>query len=283
MKRILFLVLLSLMVLSCSKQTSELKITQDRTVEEKEVVADTVDSGERKPLINITKDDTLKIMVRADGAPGMYLDSDGELKGFYVELEKEIMKEMGQKYELISYTDLGPLIQQMKEGTAHNALATPNLPDYASFLNLSINYEILNYVIFLNNQSESIESSSKEEAIKSLFGKKIGVQTRGHIYQALRDYKDIEIAEYPTTTVAMEALNNGEVYAVPEVKRIGKYYAKKNSWSVKPIGAPIITQRIATGFSQALDPSVIDRYNVALQSLLDSGYVDRLHKSYFGE
>ena len=62
-----------------------------------------------------------------------------------------------------------------------------------------------------------------------------------------------------------------------------EYYSKINNWDLKAVGEPIITQEITTGFSQVLDTSVVDRYNVALQSLIDSGFVDRLYKEYFGE
>ncbi|WP_187759644.1 substrate-binding periplasmic protein [Thiospirochaeta perfilievii] len=283
MKKILIYSLLTIFIFSCSKQATELEVSES-TVKEKQKVIDksTTSEEETKPLTLITKDDTLEIWVRSDGAPGMFLNDNGELEGFYVDLEKEIMKEMGQKYKFIPYSDLGPLVQKIKDGTAHSALAGPIVPDYKAMLNFSIPYEVLSYIIFLPEESDEIIPDNKEDAIKTLFGKKIGVQTRGHIYQLLRDYKDIQIVEYPTTTVAMEALNNGEVDAVPEVKRVGLANANLNNWKVKPVGAPIFSLNIGTGFSKVLDPSVVDRYNRALQSLIDSGYVDELYNSYFG-
>ncbi len=283
MNKILIFVLLSILLLSCSKKTSDLELVESSPEVKDKVTVEVSSTEELKPLKIITKDDSLQIMVRADGAPGMFLNEQGELEGFYVELEKAVMKEMGQKYELRSYTDLGPLIQNIKSGTYHTTLSTPIIDDFKAMLNISNAFEVLNYVIFLQEESQEVIPDNKEEAIKSLFGKKIGVQTRGHIYQMLRTYKDIEIVEYPTTTVAMEALNRGEVDAVPEVKRIGIYYAKLNNWNVKPVGASIFGLNIGTGFSLTLDPSVVDRYNVALKSLIDSGYVDNLYKEYFGE
>ncbi|OQY40400.1 MAG: hypothetical protein B6229_01885 [Spirochaetaceae bacterium 4572_7] len=284
MKKITLVLFLLLLSVSCSRKNSELIISKSNVTEDKvEKKSQQIDDVDKKPLIEITKTDSLKIYVRSDGAPGMYLDTDGVLKGFYIDLEKAIMKEMGQKYELISYSDVGPVVQKIKSGIAHSALATPLLPDYKTFLNISNQYEILKYVIFLPSKLDLIVPENKENTIKTLSGKRVGVQTRGHIYQLLRDYKNIELVEYPTTTVAMEALSKGEIDAVPEVKRIGKYYSKKNNWAVKPAGSPIFSLNIGTGFSKALDPSVVDRYNVALKSLIDSGYVDTLYKSYFGE
>lgn len=285
MKKSLIVLLLALFLFSCNKRVSELEITEDITITEevKEKTVYETTKAETKPLIIITRNDSLQIMVRSDGAPGMFLNESGEVEGFYVELEKAIMKEMEQKYELIAYTDLGPLLQNLKSGAVHSALATPLISDFKTFLNISNPYEVLEFVIFLQSDSKLIVPDKKEEAIRTLYGKKIGVQTRGHVYQVLRGYKDIKIIEYPTTTVAMEALNKGEVDAVPEVKRIGQLYSKQNNWNVKPVGAPIFGLDVGTGFSQALDSSVIDRYNVALKTLLDSGYVDNLFNNYFSE
>lgn len=283
MKRILILLGITCLILSCNKKESELEITENAPVviKEKPVVVTT--EVETKPLLLITKDDTLQIYVRADGAPGMYLADDGELKGFYVDLEKAIMEEMGQKYNLNAYSDVGPLIVKIKSGAGHSALSVPNSPDYETFLNLSIVYEILEFVLIIQETNNEIVAGNREELLKQLSGKKVGVQTRAHIYQVLRDYKEIELVEYSTTTQAIEALNRGEIDAVPEVKRILEHYSGIKNWNLKAVGEPIITQEITTGFSQVLDPSVVERYNIALQSLIDSAYVDNLHKSYFGE
>lgn len=283
MKKTLLFLFIVTIVLSCTKENDTELILAEPEKPKEEVAERDVSMDEKKPLIQITKDDTLKILVRADGAPGMFLNDKDELEGFYVDLEKAVMKEMEQKFELIAYTDQGVAIHELINGDVHNALAAPIVPDFQALLNLSIGFEVLNYVIFLPSESDIIIPDNKEEAIKTLFGKKIGVQTRGHIYQVLRDYKDIEIIEYQTTTVAMEALNRGEIDAVPEVKRVGQYYADLNKWNVKPVGAPIFSLNIGTAFSKALEISVVDRYNVALQTLIDSGYVAKLHKEYFGE
>lgn len=286
MKKIslIFIILLIFSITSCSRNKKETELELNEPVAEKEEVeVQEIVDDETKPLIEITKDDALQIWVRADGAPGMFLNADNELEGFYVDLEVAVMEEMGQKYDFVPYTDLGPLVQKIKNGSAHSALSTPVVPDFEAFLNISIPFEVLTYVVFLPLESDEIIPDNKEEAIKALYGKKIGVQTRGHIYQVLRDHKEIEIIEYPTTTVAMEALHNGEVDAVPEVKRIGILYAKENNWNVKPVGAPIFGLDIGTGFSQAINPSVVDRYNKALQTLIDNGYVAELYNSYFGE
>lgn len=267
----------------CDNQETELVIIED-SPQAQRIAEDKIESGTDtvKPLRIIKPEDTLEIFVRADGAPGMYLGDDGELHGFYVELEKMIMKEMGQAYLLRSYNDVGPVAQGLKSGIYHIALAAPDLPEYRSFLNLSISYEVLRYVTFIQNGNVEIQGETKDEILNSLHGKKVGVQTRGHIYQALRDIREIELVEYPTTTKALADLDKGLLDAVPDVKRIGEHYLALNGWDIKPVGSPIISHNLTTAFSQTLDRSLIDRYNTALQRLVSDGRFEVLRESHFG-
>ncbi|MBB6479965.1 substrate-binding periplasmic protein [Spirochaeta isovalerica] len=240
------------------------------------------EQAETKPLIVVSPDDVIEILVRADGAPGMYLGEDGEVHGFYVDLEKMVMKEMGQAYHFYPYSSIADIFVGFKSGIYHSALSTPDVPDYQALFDLSIPYEILHYVTFVRVDNNEIKGDTREEIIKSLYGKKVGVQTQGHIYQALRDYKEIELVEYETTTKALEALNAGLLDAVPDVKRIGEYYRNLKGWNIKPVGEPIINHEICTSFSKALDPSLVERYDKALKKLIDEGKVKTLWESYFG-
>jgi ABC-type amino acid transport substrate-binding protein len=281
-KPVMILILLSAILLfSCTKENiiiNEENISEPKVDEVVEIASD----EESKPLIVVSPTDVVEIVVRADGAPGMYLGDDNEVHGFYVDLEKMVMKEMGQSFHFYPYSDLGPVLHGLKTGIYHIALAVPDVPDYRALFNLSLPYEILHFVTFVRNDNNDIQGATKEEIIKTLYGRKVGVQTQGHIYQALREYKEIELVEYETTTSALEALNKGLLDAVPDVKRIGNYYRKLNNWDIKSVGDPIISQKITTSFSLALDPSLRDRYNIALKSVIDDGRLKTLWESYFG-
>ncbi len=280
-KLVLLLLFFSIISLTgCSKKDTELYI-EDKNVQNptKDEEHEITTNEENKPLLTVSKSDTVQIFVRQDGAPGMYLHEDGEVYGFYVDLEKMVMEEIGQKYKFVPYDDAGPVINGLKSGTHHIALAAPDLPGYRSIFNLSIPYEILHYITFVQKDNDEIKGSTIEELLKSLHGKKVGVQTQGHIYHSLRE---IELIEYPTTTSAMEDLNKGLIDAVPDVERIGIYYAEKNDWDVKPVGQPIISHIITTAISQMFEPSLLNRYNKALETIISDGRRDTLWESYFG-
>lgn len=278
---IVLIVIYMIILLGCER--NEVIIDKDGPqITVKKEPEGTIGPIENKPLIVVAATDTIQIFVREDGAPGMYLGKDSQVHGFYVDLERMVMKEMGQSYNFVPYSDVGPVAQALKSGTHHIALAAPDLADYRSFLNLSIPYEILNYVTFVQKKNNVIKGTTKEELIKSLHGKRVGVQTRGHIYQALRDIKEIELLEYPTTTKALEDLDKGLLDAVPDVKRIGIYYAKQNGWDIVPVGKPIISHKLTTAISQRFEVSLLNRYNKALKALISNGRFDALYETYFG-
>lgn len=271
-----------LLILSCGKKDEVVIEEESITSEVLTEAPAAVESTEGKPLIQLTSKDTLKILVRADGAPGMWLGEDKRVHGFYVDLEKMVMKKMGQNYLFVPYYDIGPAAFALKTGTHHSAVAVPDVPDFRAMLNMTIPYEIITYVTYVQKGDNTVTGGTKEEIIRSFHGKRVGVQTLGHIYQILRDIKEIELVEYPTTTKAMEALNRGDVDVVPENKETGEYYAKKYGWQVKQVGGVILAYKNTTGFSLVYDTSIIKRYNLALQELIKDGSVERLWESYYG-
>ncbi len=282
-KKVLIFTFLIIGLLGCKGKEAELIIEEDITeLTNSEEIQQPAKSGVNKPILSVSPSDIVQIFVREDGAPGMYVGEDGEVQGFYVDLEKEVMKEMHQSFRFVTYNDAGPVILGLKSGTHHFALAAPDIPDFRASFNLSIPYEILHFVTFVQNSNTTITGTTREEIIQSLHGKRVGVQTQGHIYQILRAIKEIELIEYPTTTKAMEDLNNGLLDAVPDVKRIGIYYATLYNWDIKPIGEPIISHKITTAMSQMFEPELLDRYNKALQTIIDDGRRDEIYESYFG-
>lgn len=283
MKRFLGLSLTLMLICfpSCTKEKLIIDEVSAREIETPST-GEVPEQEETKPLIVLSPDDVIEILVRADGAPGMYLGEDGEVHGFYVDLEKLVMKEMGQAYHFYPYSSIASIFVGYKSGIYHSALATPDVPDYRALFYLSIPYEILHYVTFVREENREIKGETREDIIKSLYGKKVGVQTQGHIYQVLRDYKEIELVEYETTTKALEDLDAGLLDAVPDVKRIGEYYRNLKEWNIKPVGEPIINHEICTSFSKSLDPSFVEKYDEALKKLIDNGQVRILWESYFG-
>lgn len=278
-------ILVFLLFTACADEQPKLVIFGDEqssdSLDNNPDLSETADSAERKTAVMINPDDMITIMVRADGAPGMYLGDDGDVHGFYIDLTKMIMSEMQQNYRFQAYTDLGPVIHGIKAGTMQIALTAPDVPDYKALAHLTVPFETHRVVTFRRSGDTSIGGATAEDVIESFKGKKIGVQTRAHVYQALREEKEIELVEFPTSTLAMEALDRGDVDAVPDVKRVGIYYANSKGWNIEAAGAPILELNICNAVSRAIDESFLVKYNNAISKVINDGRLKKLYEDYF--
>lgn len=279
MKKTLLLLFL-IFFYGCKEKHTELTINNSQTTESEHITSKTKNTASRRELIEIKKEDTLKILIRSDFAPWSYISEDKKLVGYHAELIQSLMGRMGQKFKFIPYNDTGKVIQGFKTGEYHAAVVVSHSPDYLALANMSIIYDTLNYVTFIRTKDKKNYKDQSRDIIKQFSGKKIGAEARGNIYQSLRDYKNIKLVEYPTTTEALRALNRGDVDAVPAIKDVGNYYNKLNNWSLTNLNSVIFSYNISTGFSRALDKSIIERYNQALSEAIEEDFIEYLRIKY---
>lgn len=279
MKKVLLLTII-ILLFGCKNKKTELTIKENHIVSDNFNTKENLTERNSKELIKISSKDSLKILFRADFAPAMYLDKNGVPRGYYTELVKHLMKSMEQEYQLIPYWDAGKIIQGYKTGDYHMAIAISHVPDYLSLGNMSIAYDTLNYVIFVQIKDKLKYIEDKKSMIEQLSGKRVGVSARGNIYQTLRHNKNIKLVEYPTTTEALNALNRGEVDVVPALKDVGNYYIEENNWSLTSLKPVIFSFKASSAFSKKLDKSIVDSYNRALSEAMESGYMDNYKKDF---
>ena len=208
---------------------------------------------------------------------------NNEFKGFYVEVESAILERMGQKYVFVEYTNSEKVVMDIKDGSIHCGVASPIIPDFQQLANFADSYTTLDLITLVQQDTDNIGGITPEEVIKSLFGKTVGVQARGIEYNLLREYREINIVEYETGTVALEKLAIGEVDAKIENKEIALYHARMNGWDIKPVGVPLHSMVLAMSFSKRVDPEIITRYNAALKEIQNDSTYDRIYNSWFGE
>lgn len=279
---ILFFVFVSLVFNSgCGKGNSVevKKVNPDSPVE---INGEGPDDEALKPKVTITPDYTYVAYIREDSAPHMFFDESGDAQGFYVELERAVLKQMGHdNYRFEGFVDVGPMLHELKEGTAHSALAAPRTSDFEKIFNLSDTYMTIDFVCFVRNGYDSLEGSTRASLIESLSGKNIGVQARSQIYDLFRARKDINLIEYSTSTIALKKLAEGEVDVVPDVRQIGEYYSELNNWNISPYGPVLASIEAVTAFSRAVNKDFVERYNKALAEIKRNGTFDILYKELF--
>ena len=277
----LSIVFFFLLIVACTKET---EITTENVSKPEQTTESTDEKSisEELPLIKINKGDELIVAVRYDYGPYMWVENNN-FKGFLVDVEKTILKRMGQNYIFVEFTNAEKVVMDLKDGKVHCTIGVPKIQDYEQLFNLADSYLTVTWITLVHKDTNDIGGSTREEVIQSLFGKTVGVQARGVEYNMLREYKEINLIEYETGTVALEKLANKEVDAKVEVKEIALHLAKINGWDIKPVGVPLDNSVVAMGFSKRVDPEIIGRYNAALKSIQDDGTYDKIYNSWFGE
>jgi len=275
---IAFLLLISL--IGCSKKT---EFTVEKVEKEAplEVTEQVSPEPARKDSIRISPDSDLLVYVRSDYQPFSWEDEEGRLTGWVVDVETAVFEEMGQNYRLIPYTDTAQAIQDMKSGLAHCVLAVPVTPDFEKIMILGQSWVNLDLYIFTREGTTDIGGETREESIKSLFGHVVGVQARGLEYNIFREYKEIQLEEFESGTIAMRKLASGEVAAKAEFIQTGLFQAKEENLPIKPVGVPIFSVKGGIGFNLDMDPQIVESYNAALQRLQDRGVLDQLYAKWF--
>ena len=163
----------------CNRKTNvTVETVSDNLVEVEKPLEQVPGNQSQNPLLAIFPEDELILAVRSDYEPFMWLDSNGELTGWLVDVERTIWDELGQSYRMVPYDDVGKMGQDVKSGVAHAALAVPYTPDYEKIFNLGEPWIFMDLMVFVRQETDSIGGDTSEECIESLFGKKVGVQVR---------------------------------------------------------------------------------------------------------
>ena len=279
---LVLVVLTALLFPGCNRKT---QVVAEKLSDEPVIKDSSFESGkdpERAPLTVIHPDEELLLMVRSDYEPFMWKNENGELTGWLVDVEKAVWEELGQKIAMVPYTDAGKATQDVKSGVAHALVGTPYTPDYEKILNIGDPWVFLDLMIFVNQDNTDIGGSSMEECIQSLSAKRVGVQVRGIELNLLREYKNIELVEYETGTVAIRKMAEGAVDAKLEIMQPALYQANKEKLSIKPVGVPLMTVEGSLGFYKGLNPEIIRKYNQGISTIHENGTYDRIYEKWFG-
>ena len=270
--------LLILCIFSSCERKSDLEV---KKVEKKIGTAAEQKIISGNPVLSIIdQEEGLRVAVRSDYPPYMYLNENNELIGLLVESEKAIFDEMNYKYTFIPITDVGKALQDLKVGAIHAALGLTNQSIFAEY-KLAKNYFSFAAYIFVRPEEKDINGPTPEELLASLSGKTIGVQTRGSDLDMVRGIADIKYKEYATGTVALQALADGEVDAKIEILEVVYDFNLKHGTDLIPTGVPIYEITANTGFYPGLEQAIVNNYNQALDKVVAGGTIDKIYKKYF--
>lgn len=211
--------------------------------------------------------------------PPYEFKENGELTGFDIEVTKAILDEMGLKSKWIE-KKWPHLMTDLKAGIIHFLPNTGFSEDRKKFMRFTKPYANLKYNVFVHNDNTDIGGKTKDETIKSLYGKKVAIVSGYIIKDVLREHKEIKLLETKTDDEGIEKLVNGEVEAFVTMTPYILYQKKIKNYPIKFVGEALINRPYATTITMKLDESFVEKYNKALEKIQENGVFDKIHKKW---
>jgi len=214
--------------------------------------------GENPEGVNVG---VLKVAIDTNHKPFAYYE-DGELKGFEVDLVREIGKRMNVRVEFVT-TTWNDLIPSVLNGKCNCACCV-------------MTEERRVFVNFTDPYLETWQVLLSKEGLKEIDGKRVGV-LRGSDGQSLaltlgNSGVKFDLRVFDSLDSALSSLDRGEIdvliidnYLAPKgYKTVGKYNVQVYAFAVK-------------------DEKIAEAINTTLKSIKEDGTYDRIYEKWFGK
>ena len=235
--------------------------------------------GEKKAADGKAAMKVLKIGTNPDFAPFEFLDSNGKMAGFDLDLIHAIGKKIGKeiKMENIAFDGLIPALQTGNIDLAIAGMAiTPARQEVVLF---SEPYYHSGLTILVRKDGANIAG------IKDLEGKKVAVQMGTTASVMAKGIPGAVVKEFNTSADAFLELKNGGSDAVINHLPVVKYYLKSNGGPDSPfkiVGEPLTNAPDAIAAKKD-NQKLIAEVNKALLEMKANGEYDALYEKWFGE
>ena len=234
------------------------------------VVATACGGDETRSVSQSAENGTLTVGIKFD-QPGLGLrNPDGSFSGFDVEVAKYVAGQLGVPEESIEFKE-APSAQRetlIQNGEVDYVVATYSITDSRK--------EKVDFAgpYFIAGQSLLVRADDTEiTGPDSLNGGKRLCSVAGSTpAQNVKDNyaKDVQLQEFDTYSLCVEALRNGAVDAVTTDDIILAGYAAQSPGDFKVVGEPFTTERYGIGLAKGDDESR-NAINDAIQEMIDSG------------
>ncbi len=231
---------------------------------------------EAQPAAEPTARITIKVGMNAEYPPFEFVDEEGNIVGFDVDLIAALAERAGFDYELIN----------TKWDGIFAALAAGEFDVVASAVTITEErQQIVDFTDPYFNAGQSIAVLATNEEIKGvedLKGKRIGVQlgTTGDIEAS--KIEGAIVKRYEEITLAFQALANGDVDAVVNDTPTSAAIIKANpELNAKIVGEPFTNEFYGIAVNKN-KPEIRDALNKALAEIKEDGTYDEIYQKWFG-
>ncbi len=215
------------------------------------------------------------IGTNAEYPPFEYVDENGEIQGFDIDLMKAIAKAAGFEPEFVN-TRWDGIFVALASGEFDAVISAATITDERKqTVDFSEPY-------FNAGQVLAVKKGSDIKGLEDLAGKKVGVQlgTTGDIWAS--ENTDAEVVRYDEITLAMQALANGDVDAVINDGPTTADMIKANpEWNVEIVAGPFTDEFYGIAVRKDA-PEILAAINKGLEAVRASGEYDQIYEKWFG-
>lgn len=272
-KRFMYTLLLAvaalLMLAACTAvtpATTEAPAATDATTEES--------AAEEAPAGDLA---VVTVGTNAEYQPFEFVDENGEIVGFDIELMKAIGERAGFTPEFVN-TKWDGIFVALASGEFDTVISAVTItPERAETIDFSDAY-------FNAGQGIAVQSSNDTitDANSLVSGMKVGVQggTTGDIW--LTENTEVEVARFDENPLAVQALAAGDVDAVvADFPTLSDILKQNPELDLKLVGDPFTEELYGIGIRKGQD-ELKESINAALASLKEDGTYDAIFDKYFG-
>jgi len=211
----------------------------------------------------------------AEYPPFEFVDDNGEIQGFDIDLMNAIAKAAGFEPEFVN-TRWDGIFVALASGEFDAVISAATITDERKqTVDFSDPY-------FNAGQVLAVKRGSDIKSVDDLAGKKVGVQlgTTGDIWAS--DNTDAEVVRYDEITLAMQALANGDVDAVINDAPTTADMIKANpEWNIEIVDGPFTEEYYGIAVRKDA-PAVLEAINKGLAAVKESGEYDEIYNKWFG-
>lgn len=213
----------------------------------------------------------------AEYQPFEYVDENGEITGFDIELMKAIGERAGFTPEFIN-TKWDGIFVALASGEFDTVISAVTItPERAETVDFSDPYFNAGQGIAVAADNTTITGPDSLVA-----GITVGVQggTTGDIW--LTENTDVTVARFDENPLAVQALANGDVDAVvADLPTLADTLKQNPELNLMVVGEPF-TEELYGIAIQKEKPEIKEQINAALASLREDGTYDEIFNKYFG-
>lgn len=206
--------------------------------------------------------------VSGEFRPFSYVDKNGELQGFDVELGKLIALKLGKEPEAVKYKFSG-IIEGLKSGRFNAAVASHTVTkERQKHVNFTTPYYYSGAQVFSRKEKDIVELENMEIAV-----------SKGSTYQRFAQKLSKNVKVYDSDNTALEALSRGRHDAVI-TDRVTGAMAIKNGLEVFP-NQQLSESQQAIALAKD-DKDSLEEINKVLVEFSKDGTLKQLSQKYFG-